>query len=75
MVNAGYVQQHLGINAAAAQRALRTLVDRDVLAERTGYAQQDLGAFGDPTRWIPTPRTSGEVACRAESVLLVRILR
>lgn len=39
VVNAGYVQQHLGINAAAAQRALRTLVDRDVLAERTGYAR------------------------------------
>ena len=39
VVNSGYVQQRLGINAPAAQRALRTLTERGVVVERTGYAR------------------------------------
>ena len=76
VVNAGYVQQHL-VSMLRQRSALCGPWSTGTSAERTGYARATgSGSIrGSSTRWIPTPRTSGEVACRAESVLLVRILR
>lgn len=68
VVNSGYVQQRLGINAPAAQRALRTLTERGVVVERTGYARNRIWEHrGLSVRSTSTRTPSREALCQADS--------